>query len=353
LPRRSATLLFLAILFLGGCVISPRRGSSSGGGGGGNGTGQLYVSDQGGNAILRFSGATRANGNIRPAATIAGANTTLSGPQYIFSDAANDRLYVANLNGADVLVFEKVSTLSGNSNTAPGRTITAIPSTNLTTPTDVAVDTGRNLLYVADSATNAVVVFTGASTANGATPVSRVLSLGFTPSAILLDAGNDRLFVADGGHNAVDVFNGASTLANGSITATTTLSGANTQLNQPAGLRIDGAGRLIVSNGTSPGSITIYSNAASLNTNQAPVAVISGSSTTFSSPAQLAIDPTTNSGELYVADPNAGEVAVFSNITTTTGNQNVAPNRNITGSNTNLTGTGVVTARGVALDTTH
>jgi hypothetical protein len=342
LRRLSTGVLLLIFLILAGCVISPRRTTTSSGGGG-NGTGQLYVSDQSGNAILRFSGATAANGNISPAATI--SSTALSSPQYIFADTNGNRLYVANLNGGNILVFEKVSTLNGT--VTPDRTIS---SSNLLTPTDVAVDLTKDLLYVADS--NEVVVFATASKDNGTTLAQHVLQLTFTPSAILVDGANDRLFAADSSGATVDVFDKASTL-NGAVTATRTLTGTDTQLNQPAGLRIDGAGRLIVSNSASPGSITIYNNAATVQGDTKPVTIISGSNTTFSQPAQLAIDPNTNAGELYVADPSAGEVAVFSNITTTTGTQNPSPNRNINGSNTKLTGTGSLTARGVALDTTR
>lgn len=346
LRRFAAGFLLPAILFISGCVISPRRDSTSTGGGGSNGTGEVYVSDQSGNAILRFSGATQASGNISPAAVISGSNTTLSSPQYIFSDNTNDRLYIANLNGSNILVYEKVSTISGNSNTAPSRTIS---SSNLLQPVDVAVDTVKDLLYVADN--DRVVVFSGASTANNNTLAQHIIQLTVSPIAILIDANNDRLFVADPTPEVL-VFNTASQL-NGSVTANSTLSGADTQLNQPSGLRIDGAGRLLVSNAASPGSITIYNNAATVSGDQQPVGTISGSSTTFSGPGQIALDPTTNSGELYVADPNAGEVAVFSSITTVSGSQNVAPNRNINGASTDLTGTGSLTARGVAIDLSH
>src|SRR5215471_7425249 len=250
MPRRVVTVFsILLMLSLNGCV-SPRRTVTISSGGGG--TGQLYVSDQGGNAILRFSGATKANGNISPAANISGASTQISNPQYIFVDTAANRLYLANLNGSDILVFEKVSTLNGNQ--TPSRVIS---STNLATPTDVAVDTIKDLLYVADN--GKVAVFTGASTASGPTLAVRIIQLSFTPVAILVDASSDRLFVADNTGNAIDVFDGAST-RNGSVTPDRTLTGAHTQLNQPAGLRIDGAGRLVVSNAASPASITIYNN---------------------------------------------------------------------------------------------
>ena len=344
--RCCAFFLSAFFLFLSGCVISPRRGVV-GGGGNGNGTGHLYVSDQSANAILTFAGATGDNGNISPTANISGGNTLLSNPQYIFSDATNDRLYVANAGGANILVFNSVSTLSGNKNIAPGR---AISSPNLSTPVDVALDRSRDRLYVAD--VGEVAVFSSASTANGSTGAAAVLRLAFTPSAVFIDSANDRLFVADTTNNNIDVFDNASTL-NGTVTAPRILGGpTNAQLNQPNGIQIDGAGRLIVSNAGS-GSIKIYSNAATINGDQLPATIIAGNNTTLVAPAQLALDPTTNSGELYVADPNAGEVAVFSNITTAGGSLNATPNRKITGPNTLLSGTGSVTARGVGIDTTH
>lgn len=338
-------LSILLLLSLAGCVISPRRDGTNNGGGG-KGTGQLYVVNQSNNAILRFGGATAANGNISPNAILSGSATLLATPSYIFIDTANNRLYVANTGASDVLIFENASTLSGNVNGAPSR---AISSTNLTAPVDVAVDATRDLLYVADNFE--VAVFQHASTANGSTVVFHVLQLTFTPGAILLDAANDRLFVADPTTSSVDVFDTASTL-NGTVTAPRVITGAQTQLSQPDGLRIDGAGRLIVSN-FSPASITIYNNAATNSGPASPVAVLTGSNTTLAGPTQLALDPTTNSGELYVADPSGANVAVFSSITTVTGSINPSPNRNITGANTTLNNTAVSTARGVAIDTTR
>jgi 6-phosphogluconolactonase (cycloisomerase 2 family) len=332
--------LFL-LLSLYGCVISPRRGVTPPGG---TGTGQLYVVNQSANSILRFSAATAANGNIAPNANITGAATQLSNPQYIFLDAANNRLYVANTGGSSILVFDNASTLNGN--VAPTRTIT---SANLATPTDVALDSGRDLLYVADNLE--VAVFANAHTINSVTGAIRVIQLAFTPGAIHLDPTNDRLFVADPTSNAIDVFDAASTL-NGTVPANRTISGTGTQLAQPLGLQVDGAGRLIVSN-FAPPSITIYANAAKATGNVGPIGVIAGSNTTLTGPTELALDSTTNSGELYVGDPFGAHVPVFSSISTVAGTINAVPNRNITGANTLLTGTANPTSRGVALDTTR
>src|SRR5215470_12717637 len=100
--RRLALTFALLLLSFSGC-ISPRRGTTNNGT---TGTGQIYVINQSGNALLRFSGATAVNGNASPAATISGTNTQLSTPKHIFLDVANNRLYVANSGALNVLVFE-------------------------------------------------------------------------------------------------------------------------------------------------------------------------------------------------------------------------------------------------------
>jgi sugar lactone lactonase YvrE len=338
LRQFAISLLLLTILFLSGCVISPNlngRNGNGSGGGGTTGVGHLFVSNQSGNEIISFAHATADSGNnLTPTAIITG----LSSPAHIFSDGANDRLYVVNSGAANILVFNSVSTLTGTAAVTPTRTIS---SQNLANPISLALDTTRDLLYVAD--TNEIAVFSGASGANGTVAASAIIQPGFTPSALLVNAATDTLFVANSGGNAVDILANAHTLS-GTINSTPILSGTNTGLNQPAGLQIDGAGRLIVSNAAGA-SINIYANAVQLTGNTAPVTVINGNQTTLSTPGQLAIDPTTNAGELYVADSSAGQVAVFSNITTAQGNPiNAAPNRKITG---------LTTLRGVAIDTTH
>jgi hypothetical protein len=93
--RLSAAFTFFLLLSLSSCVISPRRGGTTGGGGG-TGTGQLYVVNSSANAILRFAGATAANGNVNPKGNLAGSSTLLSSPKRVLVDAANNRLYIAN-----------------------------------------------------------------------------------------------------------------------------------------------------------------------------------------------------------------------------------------------------------------
>jgi 6-phosphogluconolactonase (cycloisomerase 2 family) len=347
----SCLVLFLII---SGCVISPRRTL---GGGGATPTpnptgtptptpsttpqGKLYVSNAATNSIVRFDQALTDSGNIVPGATISGTNTTLNAPAFITLDVAADRLYVANNADISILIFDNISTKTGN--VAPERSISG-SNTTLNMPLEVSVDQGRDLLYVADDVN--IHVFASASTATGNIAPARNLSPGFSVSAVLIDGANDRLYAVSQAGNAITVYDSASTLASGSITASRTIQGLATHLSGPDAIQLDGAGRLVVSNATAP-SITIYNNAATANGNVAPAAEITGTNTNFGVPRQIALD-NTGSGTLYNADSVANRVAVYSSLSTATGN--IAPNRAFAGPGTTLTG-GQPT--GVAIDRTR
>ncbi len=353
---------FLLVLVISGCVISPRRlpgdvvpGTTPTPTPSPSATptptpsstpqGKLYVSNTASNTILRFDQAFIASGNVAPAVTIAGSSTQLNAPAYIFLDTAADRLYVANNGDFSILVFDNISTKSGNA--APDRVITGT-ATSLVSPTDVSLDTGRNLLYVADD--TQIEVFGSASTANGAATPLKTFTPGFRASAVFIDGANDRLYAADQVGNAIDIYDSASTLASGNITASRTLgspTATNTHLGAPAGIQVDGAGRLVVSNGSAK-SITIYNSAATVTGDVAPSAEIVGSNTGFNQPNQIAVD-TRGANTLYIADPGAARIPIYGNLSSTTGN--VAPTRSIAGPSTTITVTGQ--AVGVALDNTR
>jgi hypothetical protein len=301
----------------------------------------LYVTNQDDNSILRFDNALNATGNVAPGAVIKGANTTLAGPQFIALDTTANRLYVANPNGPSVLIFYGISTKNGN--IAPTRNIIGA-NTQLITPSSVALDKGRDLLYVADGAE--IDVFSSASTVNGDVAPARDIITSFNNiQQIFLDATNDRLYLTDAASNTVAIYDSASTLT-GAATATRSITGAQTQLAQPSGMAIDTSGNLIVTN-QGNGTITVYSNAAGATGNVAPTATIGGAATTLASPAQII--QSTAANEVYVADSTANEVVVFSGVAGLSGN--ASPARSIAGPATTLT-TGT-TARGVALDPTR
>ncbi len=364
LPAGICVAVFCLLLTVG-CVISPRR--TLGGGGGGTptptpsptptpnpaATGKLYVMNTTSNTLLRFDNAFTASGNATPAAAIVGVNTSLNAPNYIALDPAADRLYVADEGDLSIVIFDKISTQNGNVNLTPTRVITG-SNTTLVSPADLFFDRVRNELYVLDDPN--ILVFNVASLSTGVNNIAptRTLTTAFAlgVAAIFVDVVNDRLFAADL-DGAIAIYDNASTLPTGAITPSRSITGSNTQLANPAGIQLDGQGRLVVSNvGTLslPPSITIYpASAITAGANVAPVAQISGSNTGFLTPMQIVVDPS-GTGTAYLADANAAKVAVYANLNTATGNINAAPNRFISGASTGLTASGPV---GVALDNTR
>lgn len=349
---RALRIAFLPVLLmLAGCVISPRIT----GNGNGNGNpppptsgGELYVATP--NSILRFSQALSANGNVQPAGTINGSSTQLSRPRFLHSDTANDRLFVANNGNSSILVFNSASALNGN--VAPAAVI-AGSTTGLSSPVDVAIDPANNLLYVADGIN--ILVFSGESGFSGNVNVApvRTFSTGVTISGILLDTSDDTLYVADANDNQVIVIAQASVQVLAAAPSAL-IQGSSTQLFGPSGLALDGTGRLVVSNAgatvnSTPG-ITIYSSPTVANGNILPDTIIAGGSTGFAVPSQLALAPSSSNGQLFIADVTAQKISIYNNINNLRGNFSAAPDASIAGANTGLSG---VTISGMALDPTR
>jgi len=342
--RRFLGMLIVSALFAG-CVISPRRGGT-GSGGSGSAAGKLYVATAG--TILRFGGALMASGNVAPEATISGSQTQLSSPQRILLDAATDRLLVANQGGGSILIFSNASTASGNS-IAPSAVLTSTGT--MTAPVDLAIDAGANLLYVADGQN--ILVFTGESSLSGNvnTSPARTINFTFTIGAILLDAANNRLLIADPTDNAVQILPNAGSASGSGTLLVTPITGSSTLLQHPNGLVLNGSGQLIVSNLSGP-SITIYPAAAIPGGGDVPpVASLTGTNTKLSGPGQLAFNANGgSSGELYVADSAAASLFTYLNVGSFTLNDNLGPTRTVSGSGTNLN---TNTINGMALDTIH
>jgi hypothetical protein len=371
-----AAVLCFALLMMTGCVISPRR--TLGGSASPSPTptatpspsptpsasptptpvvptNRLYVSNQNTNSIARFDNGLTATGNIAPSATISGTATTLSAPQYLAFDPVHDRLFVANTGISPslgtILIFDSASTLNGN--VTPTRIIGGTVS-GLITPSDVVYDATHDALYVLD-VTDILVYNTISNPAvTGDRVPDKDILVSFNLTAIFLDVASDRLYGADAADNAIQIWDNVSALPSGVAPVSRTLAGAATKLAAPFGVALDPSKNLVVSNAGGAGSITVYT-AASVATgtsplNVAPVADITGASTTLATPAQIILNPLPTAGEIIVADTAAGAVSVFSNVVSSGGN--TAPVRHIAGSSTTLTITGQPTARGVALDTT-
>jgi hypothetical protein len=337
-----AIAALLCLVFLNGCVISPRRTVGGGSGGGGTSTGgKLYVTS--GNSILRFDNALSATGNIAPGGTITGTSTALSSPHALQIDTGTDRLYVANQGGGSVLIFSAASTLTGN--VAPSATVGG-GATGLSSPVGVAVDNTRDLLYVADG--TSISVFTGASSLSGTvntTPTQSFIA-GFTISGIFVDGANNILYATDAADNTIAIYQSANAQS-GVGFAGGTIVGPDTGLSQPTGVVLDPGGRLIVSNPGVP-NLTAFPNPTVASGDVLPVAVIKGGSTGLSSPAQMASTNSITNGALYVADSRASTVLIYSPISNVTGTVNLAPSRQLSGATTTLS-----SPTGIALDSTR
>lgn len=134
---------------------------------------RLYVANFGGNSILIFNEIGTKTGNVAPDRTIAGAATTLNGPLDVALDAARNLLYVSNATANAILVFDNAATVNGN--VAPVRTITG-SNTGLNVNNGLLLDPLNNRLYIANLDGNSVIVFDSASTQSGNAPPARTLT---------------------------------------------------------------------------------------------------------------------------------------------------------------------------------
>lgn len=150
-------------------------------------------------------------------------------------------------------------------------------------------------------------------------------------------AATGKLYESNANGNSIFRFDNAFT-ATGNITASATIVGAATTLNTPAFITLDRANdRLYVANNGGI-SILVFENASTKSGNIAPNRTISGPNTNLFSPIDVAVDPINDF--LYVADDV--DILVFQNASTTTGD--VAPIHDLSLG---------FTASGIFLDSAH
>ncbi len=224
----------------------------------------LYVPNLLGNTITVYDNAGGLGGNTAPTRTL-----NLTRPAHTLYDAANDRLYVSTDNG-QVAIYDNATNASGT----PDRTITGFAATTI----GLALDGTANRLFVAvDDGT--VLVFDNASTEDGTVAnADRVITSTNLTNPRGLALANGELFVAEASGRVL-VFNAG---ANGMSTPIRDLNGAATGLTNPVGLLVKNQ-ELYVADVTN-GTVTVY--AIDANGNQAPTRTFSG----FNAPQGLAID---------------------------------------------------------------
>lgn len=211
------------------------------------------------NEIISYTGvsATSFTGVTRGAGGTTAANHS-SGASVIIN-----LLYVANMGGNDILVFDvsdaafipsPVCALSGPTTTCnfvSSRTIS-----NLDQPLGLFLDSAGDRLYAANSRQNSILVFDNASNPTTLAPdrtitFSNNTSLSIpplsTPAGVFVDVANDQLYVANNGKDSILVFNNSSSI-NGETIPARSVPSSPLNLSDPAGIFVDN--NIRVSSGT-------------------------------------------------------------------------------------------------------
>ena len=257
-------------------------------------TNVLIVARQNGGLSLHDNALT-ATGNTAANRIVDGAATGLGAPIALAYDAANDRLFVGNINAAEgILVFENVSQAAFNGNIAPTRKFNP-PDRSPSNATDMTIDAmcldAQGRLYVSDSSglnqnTSRILRFDNPGTASGETiPNGLVTSLSWGGiEDICVDSG-DRLYVVDDS-DEIEVLDNASTL-NVLVTPNRTIkiNGSSIALR---GIVVDSAGRGFVAD-TGNSDILILLNIGALTGTINPNDSIAGSDTELSAPRHMAL----------------------------------------------------------------
>lgn len=244
----------------------------------------LLAANNIGASITSYNDAANTNGNLTPNRNVQGANTQLvaTGPASLAINPADSVLFVSEIGGAPkILIFTSVSTAGFTGNLAPTRVIT---NAAITQPIGINLDSVGNL-YIANLATNTILVYANAANLNGNVAPTRTITgnPAFTsPFDVFVDT-SDRMYVVNQVGGRVNTFNNASTL-NGTVAPDFTLTvPGGTDL---TAIAVDSAGRgYLVNRATN--TIFSYNDIATLNGTRSPDRTIAGTNTLLSAPIRL------------------------------------------------------------------
>ena len=273
--------------------------------------GDIFVTDSESNSVLAFQSGD--NGDVEPSATIATQNQIFA-PTGVALDSGG-RIYVANGN-RDRTVSDTVTIYDPGSNagTPPIGSIEG-DKAGISSPFAVAVDKAGKV-YVTNQVDGyeddgSITVYPAGRVGNVA-PIAKIAGTRTgdktglkSPIGLAVD-GSNKLYVlnefGDSGSGSITIYSpGASGNVAPEATIADAAGGKHTQLHSPAGLALDAAGNIYVTNDRASNSITVYP--AGSKGDVAPKAIISGSNTGLSTPRGIAID---SSGNIYVANASDG-----------------------------------------------
>jgi 6-phosphogluconolactonase (cycloisomerase 2 family) len=244
--------------------------------------------------------------------------------------------------------------VSGTVAEAPFATITDNGTNVLFGISGIALDASGKI-YVANDATDSILTFAANPSGNvNEAPLATITgsNTGLDPAGIALDTGG-KIYVANpaGGNGAgsitVYAANPTGTLNESPLA---TITGPNTNLDDPRGITVDSAGKIYVAGNDQfafGGIITVYAANPTGTLDETPLATITGpsspttpNSTGLSAPVAVAVDA---SGKIYVANNSDSSVTVYA--ANPSGTLDEAPLATIAGSNT-----GLDNPTGIALD---
>ncbi len=249
-----------------------------------------------------------------PKRTIGGVKTKMEFNCGLYVDPRTGDIYSVNNDTVNTMV---VFSRQAEGNVTPDRQLQTPHGTY-----GIAVDDEHQELFLTVEHDSAVVVYRKTASEEE-TPI-RLLQGDRTgladPHGIAVDSNRDLLFVANHG----SVHRVSASANRGAVQMVSTRAEGQTKNNWPLdrNFAVPGSGQLL------PPSITVYRRTASGNT--APMAVIQGDKTQLNWPAVIAVEP--GRGELFVANDGGHSILVFRE----TDKGNVAPSRVLKGPKTGL-----------------
>lgn len=255
----------------------------------------LYVANQTTNTLSVLANADAIDVTLDPGTGKRNlSNIQLNRPAGLFSDAGRDRLYVSNSETLScgtnpcnaILVFNNASTFTDG--TAPSQTFT---DTALDQPQGLTLHPVSQRLYVANTGGNSVLIYNQADTLSG-TVAADVILTGFSkPSDVALDPQRNILYVLDQTAKKIFVFEGASGLTGGEsatrIIAGDDGSGNNAWVN-PSAIYLDADNDLLYLADPGANSVSIFTNASKAE-GQAAKKTFLGDKTSLKSPSALTV----------------------------------------------------------------
>jgi len=125
---------------------------------------EIVVSNSGNNSITVYSRTENGGAAAVPLRIIGpGGTSLLNGPEGLALDLAHDEIVVANFGNDTITVYSR--TENGGATATPLRTISGVVNTQLNLPEDIAIDSARNEIFVANFGNDTITVYR--RTANG------------------------------------------------------------------------------------------------------------------------------------------------------------------------------------------